>query len=95
MNNKIQYRLRVPAETVDLIKNLHPGIKRKVRAALEIIMSDPHAGKALQAELEGLLTYRVGRLRVVYRVPSRRVIEIVAIGPRKTIYQETYRLVRK
>ena len=74
---------------------MHPVIKRKVRAAFEIIMTDPYAGKALRAELEGLHTYRVGRLRVVYRVPSKRVIEIVTIGSRKTIYQETYRLVRK
>ena len=87
--------MRIPPETVELIRGLHPGIKRKVRAALEIIMADPYAGKALRAELEGLHTYRVGRLRVVYRVPSKRVIEIVAIGSRKTIYQETYRLVRK
>ena len=56
---------------------------------------DRGGAEALRAELEGLFTYRVGRMRVVYRLPSRRIIEIVAIGPRKTIYQETYILLKK
>jgi len=76
-------------------RSLHPEIKRKVKAAMKIIMSDPGAGKSLRDELEGLRSFRVGRFRIIYRMPSKRVIEIVAIGPRKSIYEETYRLLRK
>lgn len=39
--------------------------------------------------------YRVGRSRIVYRLADERTIEIVAIGPRRTIYEETYRLLRR
>jgi mRNA interferase RelE/StbE len=90
-----QVRLRVPDEAADFIRSLHPDIKRRVRAALEAILSDPDIGKSLREELKGLRSYKVGRFRIVYRNPSRGVIDIVAIGPRKNIYEETYRLVKR
>jgi mRNA interferase RelE/StbE len=89
------YRLRVPDETADFLRSLHPGIKRKIKAALNLIASDPGAGKSLRDELRGLRSFHVGRFRIIYKVTSKRIIEIVAIGPRKTIYDETYRLLKK
>ncbi len=89
------YRLRVPRRLEELVRGLHPGLKRKVRAALDLIRTDPAAGKALRDELAGLRSLRVGRFRIVYRVPPGRVIELGAIGPRRTIYQETLRLLRR
>jgi len=73
---------------------MHPELKRKVRAVLETILLDPDHGKALRGELLGLRSVRVGRLRVIYRV-RRAVIDLVAIGPRRTIYEETARLLRR
>jgi mRNA interferase RelE/StbE len=90
-----QNRLRMPDETADFIRSLHPEIKRKVKAALKAILSEPDTGTSLRNELEGLRSFRVGRFRIIYRGPSRGIIDIVAIGPRKTIYEETYRLVKK
>ena len=90
-----QNRLRMPEETADFIRNLHPEIKRRVKAALKAILSDPDRGKSLRNELEGLRSFRVGRFRIIYRKPSEGIIDIVAIGPRKYIYEETYRFVKK
>ena len=84
------YKLRVPDEVAETIKGMHPQLKRKVKAALENIISDPFTGKALREELKGMRSYRVGRFRIVYRVASSRIIEIIAVGPRKIIYEETY-----
>ena len=89
------HRLRVPADVARLIQNLHPGLKRKVRDALEQILADPHSGKALKDELEGLRSFRIGRFRIVYRIAAGRRIELVAVGPRAIIYEETYRRVTK
>ena len=75
------------------MRGLHPDIKRKVRAALDGLAKDAKAGKALQGNLQGLRSLRVARLRVIYRAPARRVIEIVTIGPRDRVYEETLRLV--
>jgi len=85
-------RLKLSEETRSLIRHLHPELKRKVRAALEQILRDPCTGKALRDDLRGLHSFPVGRLRIIYRLfPS--IIEIVAIGPRKTIYENTLRLI--
>ena len=88
-------RLRIPAEVAELLRGLHPEIERKVRATLARILNDPEAGKALKAELQGLRSLRTGRLRVVYRIGEGGVVEIVAVGPRRRIYEETLRLVRR
>ena len=90
---KAQIRFRVPAEVARLVRGLHPDIKRKVRAALDRLAQDVEAGEALQGDLQGLRSLRVARFRVIYRAPARRVIEIVTIGPRDRVYEETLRLV--
>lgn len=87
-------RLKLPEETRSLIRHLHPELKRKVRAALEQILQDPYSGKALRDELQGLRSLPVGRIRIVYR-PFPMMVEIIAIGPRKTIYEVTLRLIRR
>ena len=69
----------------ELVRVLHPTTKRKVRAAIEAVRSTPEIGEELTRELSGLRRLRVGRLRIVYRVQGRQ-IQIVAIGPRSTIY---------
>ncbi len=88
------HRLRVPDEVAGLVRGMHPTLKRKTRASLKSILADPSSGKPLKDELAGLRSFRVGTFRIVYRV-KRNVIEIVAIGPRDRIYEETYRLLKR
>jgi mRNA interferase RelE/StbE len=57
--------------------------------------SEPAVGKSLQERLKGLKSFKIGRFRIIYRVARKRIIKIVAIGPRRTIYEETYRLLKK
>jgi len=45
--------LKVPEPVRDLIRHLHPAIKRKVRAGLGDILKDPTCGKPLERELKG------------------------------------------
>ena len=87
-------RLKVSNDVAALIRGLHPDLKRKVRSALGAIVDDPAIGKLLRGELAGLRSCRISRFRIVYRVAGA-AIEIVAVGPRRTIYQETWRRVRK
>ena len=89
------HKLKIPDSVATLIRKMHPKLKRKIRAALEEVSADPYCGKALREELAGLVTFRVSTFRIVYRIADDQVIEIVAIGPRKRIYEETYRLVKK
>ena len=87
-------RLRVPGDVASLIQGLHPDLKRKLRAALDAIIADPSVGKALRDELAGLRSCRIGRVRLVHRVVGSRT-EIVAVGPRTSIHEETWRRVRR
>lgn len=91
---QLLHRLRVPDEVAKLVRGMHPALKRKTRASLVAILSDPSTGKALKDELAGLRSFRIGTFRIIYRV-TRNVVEIVAIGPRGRIYEETYRLLKR
>jgi len=87
--------LRIPDDVAHLIRTLHPTLKKKVRAGLQAIVEVPTCGKALKDELSGLRSFRLGRFRIVYRVAEDRTIEVVTIGPRRCVYEETYRQVRR
>ena len=93
--DRIRRKLRVPDEIVALIGGCHPQLKRKIRDGLRHIVIDPESGKSLKDELEGLKSYRISRFRIIYRISSKQIIDIVAVGPRKTIYEETYRIIKK
>lgn len=96
MASESGYRLRVPKSVVDLVQGLHPQLKARIKSALKLTIDDPYCGKLLKGELDGLRSLRVKRYRVVYRlVVVEKVVEVVAIGPRKSIYEETYRTTSK
>ncbi len=87
-------RLRLPNELVAFMSHLPPTIKVKLRYALDDLLSDPHLGKPLRAELIGWWSLRVGRFRIIYRT-RESVLEIIAIGPRSTIYSELSERLKK
>jgi len=90
------YLLRIPEGVVSLIRNLHPLIKADVKAGLHSLVQNPDSGKALKEELHGLRSYRIKRYRVIYRIVApEKIMEIVAIGPRKNIYEETFKIISR
>lgn len=78
--------LKITPAAREIIRHLHPRLKRKIRAALDDILREPTCGKALHHNLAGYWSLPVGRHRIVYR-PDAHGAAIVAIGPRKTIYE--------
>lgn len=89
------YKLKIPNHLIELIRGLHPHIKKKVRFSLEKVVNCPYTGKALKEELAGFYSYRIGNFRIIYRISEHKVIELVAIGPRRTIYEETLKIIRQ
>ncbi len=89
------YKFKLPDDLAGLVRSLHPELKTRVRAALDMILKDPSGGKALKDDLAGLQSFRVKRFRIIYRVEPRKIIALVAVGPRRIIYEQTYKLVRK
>jgi mRNA interferase RelE/StbE len=74
---------------------MHPSLKKKVKACLKIILSEPYSGKMLIDELSGLRSFRISSFRIIYRIKEPGQIELVAIGPRERIYEETFRMLQK
>ncbi len=89
------HKLVVPKDVQELIRTMHPSLKKKIKASLEIILSEPYSGKALMDELSGLRSFRISSFRIIYRIKEPEQIELVAIGPRERIYEETFRIIQK
>jgi mRNA-degrading endonuclease RelE of RelBE toxin-antitoxin system len=87
-------RLLLLRETADVVRQLPPEPKRKVRAALVELQQDPDLGEPLERELTGMRRVRVGQIRIVYRA-SAAGIEVIAIGPRRSIYTALEREARR
>ena len=86
------YRLDMDGETRVLLSHLPPRPKRKVKESLRAIAKDPVLGKALQENLSGLYSYRIGSLRVIYSIdPSKKTVHVIAVGPRRTVYEQLER----
>jgi mRNA interferase RelE/StbE len=89
------YKLVVPKDLQELIRTMHPSLKKKVKASSKIILSEPYSGKTLMDELSGLRSFRISSFRIIYRIKEPEQIELVAIGPRERIYEETFRMIQK
>lgn len=86
------YLFKTPTSVIRYIRSLPPSAKSKIREGLDHLLKNPHDGKPLKAELFGLRSFRVGRFRIVYKV-SGRILEIVLIGLRETIYKDVEKLI--
>lgn len=81
------YRISIPPHVADVLRHLPPAIKRDAKQALRILSEDPRAGQPLERELRGLWKYRIRSFRIVYHlVADQRLIQVIGIGPRRTIY---------
>ena len=88
-------KLRVPDDIGVLIQGMHPDLRKKIKGSLRVILSEPYCGTPPKDELNGLRSFRVSQLRIIYRTSGKHTIDIVAIGPREEIYKETYRIIAK
>lgn len=89
------YRPAVRAPAAEVLRRLPPGIKRAVKSAIRVVVANPLAGEPLHGELEGLWKYRVRKFRLVYQVDrAKRLVNILALGARRSIYEEVAELLR-
>ena len=70
--------------------------KQQIKTAIERIAENPEIGKRLTHELKGLLSYRSGVYRIIYRIQQQEmVILLLTIGHRKNVYQQATRKSRQ
>jgi mRNA interferase RelE/StbE len=90
------FRLDIPPHVAEVIRSLHPDLKKSIKSAIRASASDPERGEPLLRELEGLWKFRVRRFRVVYAIDRKmRTIRVMAVGHRQSIYEELTARLRK
>jgi len=83
------FRPDLPPHIAEVIRSLHPDLKRSIKSAVRAIAADPECGEPLLRELAGLWKFRVRRFRIVYAIDRKaRTIRIMAVGHRQSIYEE-------
>ena len=91
-----RYEPHILPAAAERIRHLQPDLKRGIREAIRAIADDPSCGEPLKRELHGYLKYKVRRFRIVYRVDRpTRVVQILAVGHRRTIYEEVAEQIRR
>lgn len=92
----VLFKAAIPPSVAETVRHLHPDLKRSVKQAIRALCADPACGDPLQKELEGYRKYRVRRFRIVYSIErANRTIRIVAVGPRRTIYEQAAEQLRE
>lgn len=83
------FRPVIPPHVGEVLRSLHPDLKRSIKAAIRAIASDPECGEPLRRELDGLWKFRVRRFRIVYAIDHKgHAIRLMAVGHRRYIYEE-------
>jgi len=69
------------------LKKLPAHVRARVLLAIEELVSNPFAGIRLRGELDGLLRWRTGDYRIVYKIDEeKRLVVLLDVGLRKAIY---------
>jgi len=89
------YRILFSESARDTIRKFPPLPKRLLRKALRELEGDLFFGEPLERELVGLYKLTVKGYRIIYRVvKERKEIQVIAVGPRKTIYLDLLELLK-
>ena len=69
-------------------KKLPVDIRGRVLLAIQEVISNPLAGVRLGGELSGLLRWRIGDYRIIYKIHEKKVLVVlIDVGPRKSVYR--------
>jgi len=90
------FRPEIPPHVAEVIRSLHPDLKRSIKSAIRAIASNPECGEPLLRELDGMWKFRVRRFRIVYAIDRKaRAIRLMAVGHRQSVYEELTARLRK
>jgi len=85
---KPKYNVVLSRQTGRFFNKLEGKEKTNVRECLISLEEDAYVGKRLHGDLKENFSWRVGKLRIIYAVSEKdKIVYVVAIGPRKSIYQ--------
>jgi mRNA interferase RelE/StbE len=69
------------------LKKLPAHVRARILLAIEDMMSNRYAGVRLRGELDGLLRWRTGDYRIIYKIDEEKhLVVLIDVGPRKSVY---------
>jgi mRNA interferase RelE/StbE len=84
----LKYTVLLSRQAERFYKKLEERAKAQVRESLIGLEDQAYAGKRLHGDLKENYALRVGKLRIIYTISEKdKIIYVIAIGPRKTIYK--------
>ncbi len=82
------YHVRLAPTAAQALRDLHPELRRQLKAALLELAENPYAGKILQNELVGFLSCKVKRYRIIYSLDRENgILKVFMIGHRVDVYE--------
>lgn len=78
--------LEYKPNVVKQLKKLPHSEKKKVIRKLELLTTDPQAGKSLKGEFEGLYSLRAWPYRIIYEITKTTII-VYSVGHRQGVYK--------
>ena len=92
---KPSYRVVFSESVRNAIRKFPPLPKKTLRKALKQLETDPLLREPLEREFIGLYKLTVKNYRIIYKIAKeKQEIQVVAIGPRKTIYLDLLELLK-
>lgn len=83
------YTVLLSHQAEKVYKKLNKTLKDRVKEALIKLQNKPHLGKTLHGDLKGNYSIRIGKIRIIYSISEKnKTVYTIAIGPRKTVYQQ-------
>jgi mRNA interferase RelE/StbE len=83
------YEVVLSRDAARALEKATPAMRCRIIAALERVKANPHSGKRLRGELEGLFSLRIGGMRAVYEVDAeKKAVVVHTIGLRGDIYKK-------
>ena len=85
---KPKYTVVLSRQAEHFYKKLEGKDKTSIRECLISLEEEAYAGKRLHGDLKENCSLRVGKHRIIYTISEKdKIIYVVAIGPRRNIYQ--------
>ena len=82
------YLLTIKKSALKELQNISKNERKRIVAAIDQLIDNPHRGKQLKGGLSGLRRIRVGKYRVVYEINDTKVtILVLRIAHRQHVYQ--------
>jgi len=83
---KTKFEVKFTPRFLRRIKALDKEIQVRIVREVDILKTNPYAGKPLRGEWKGAYSLRLGDYRILYQIKGNKVFLLV-VGHRKRIYE--------